>query len=74
MLNSETTILSTAKFTFNKLDGGSKSISIPNPISTLDNAQLENFANYYTTAATIGGGVSFKQLYHDKTNRITYTR
>ena len=74
MLNTETSVLSSAKFTFNKLDGGSKSISIPSPIDNLDNAQLEGFVEYYTDAATIGGGVSFKQIDHDKTNRITYKK
>ena len=74
MLSTETTVLSSAKFTFNKLDGGSKSISIPSPIDNLINAQLESFADYYTEAATIGGGVSFKQLYHDKTDRVIYKR
>ena len=74
MLNSETSIVATAKFNFNKANGGSKAISIPSPIDNIINAQAESFADYYTEAATIGGGVTFKNLVHDKTNRITYTR
>ena len=74
MLNTETSVVSTAKFNFNKANGGSKAISIPSPIDELKNAQLESFADYYEEAATIGGGVTLKNLVHDKTNRITYTR
>ena len=74
MLNTETSVVSAAKFTFNKANGGSKTISIPSPIDELKNAQCESFADYYEENATIGGGVTLKNLVQDKTQRITFTR
>ena len=74
MLTSETTLVNTAKYNFNKANGGSKAISIPSPVANLDNAQLEGFIQYYEEAATIGGGVTFKNAVQDKTQRITYKK
>ena len=74
MLNTETSVVSAAKFTFNKASGGSKTISIPSPIDELKNAQCESFADYYEENATLGGGVTLKNLVQDKTQRITFTR
>ena len=73
-LNSETSVVRTAKFNFNKATGGSKAISIPSPIDNIDPDDSEGFADFYEENASIGGGVTFKNLVHDKTNRITYTR
>lgn len=72
-MNSETTIIRSATLRMNSNAGSTVSIVIPDA-KAVDSSTSTAISTLSTAAIALGGKYSsFKDAYHDTTNRVTYS-